>query len=171
MRRLLPVIVTLISLFAGPLVMTGPALAQTTDGQSSGQPIPRMASIKSTEANVRRGPGVDYRIQWVYRQIDMPVQVIGEFEKWRKIRDWEGDEGWVHFALLSPRRTIIVTAPETTLRRLAADESPATARLAQGMVARIELCEPDWCLVTVQGYDGWLKRSDVWGVETGEEVR
>ncbi|MHC4174421.1 MAG: SH3 domain-containing protein [Planctomycetota bacterium] len=28
----------------------------------------------------------------------MPVQVIAEFDTWRKIRDWEGAEGWVHRA-------------------------------------------------------------------------
>lgn len=139
--------------------------------QGSGQPIPRMVSIKATEANVRKGPGVDYPIDWVYRRLDMPVQVIAEFEKWRKIRDWEGDEGWVHFALLSSRRTIIVTAPETTLRRLAAEASPAVARLAQGMVARVEYCDPEWCLVTVQGYDGWVLRTDIWGVEPGETLQ
>jgi SH3-like domain-containing protein len=139
--------------------------------QNSGQPVPRMVSIKASEANVRTGPGVDYPIRWVYQRMDMPVQVIAEFEKWRKIRDWEGDEGWVHHALLSSRRTVIVTAVETTLRRVAAQGAPAVARLAQGMVARAELCEADWCLVTVQGYDGWLRREDVWGLEAGETLR
>lgn len=139
--------------------------------QGSGQPVPRMVSIKASEANVRAGPGVDYPIRWVYQRMDMPVQVIAEFEKWRKIRDWEGDEGWVHHALLSSRRTVIVTAVESTLRRVATDGAPAVARLAQGMVARAELCEPEWCLVTVQGYDGWLKRSEVWGMDPGETLR
>lgn len=150
----------------GLSLFSGPATAQ-----SSGQPVPRMVSIKATEANARTGPGVDYPIRWVYRRMDMPVQVIAEFDKWRKIRDWEGDEGWVHFALLSPRRTVVVTAPETTLRRLSADASPAVARLAQGMIARVELCDASWCLVTVNGYDGWLNRNDIWGVEPGEVLQ
>lgn len=139
--------------------------------QSSGQPVPRMVSIKAAEANIRTGPGVEYPIRWVYRRIDMPVQVIAEFERWRKIRDWEGDEGWVHFALLSPRRTAIVTAPETTIRRVASDTSPAVARLGQGMVVRVELCDSEWCLVNVQGYDGWIPRLDQWGVEPDEVLR
>ncbi|MAO92383.1 MULTISPECIES: SH3 domain-containing protein [unclassified Hwanghaeella] len=162
MRR----IFTLLSLLLTLALAPGPLAAQ-----SSGQPVPRMVSIKASEANARTGPGVDYPIRWVYHRMDMPVQVIAEFDKWRKIRDWEGDEGWVHFALLSSRRTVIVTAPETTLRRLSAAASPAVARLAQGMVARIELCEPDWCLVTVEGYDGWLDRNDVWGIDPGEVLQ
>ena len=139
--------------------------------QSSGQPVPRMVSVKATEANVRVGPGVDYPIRWVYHRMGMPVQVIAEFEKWRKIRDWEGDEGWIHYALLSRRRTILVTASETTMRVRAAESAPAVVRLAQGMTARIEYCETGWCFVTINGYTGWLKRLDVWGVEPGETVQ
>lgn len=147
-------------------VMIG--IGSLCQAQTSGLPIPRMVSLKASEANVRTGPGVDYPIRWVYRRMDMPVMVIGEFDKWRKIRDWEGDEGWVHFALLSSRRTLLITAPETTLRRLSDDSSPAVARLAQGMVARIETCNSEWCMVTVDGYDGWVKRKDVWGIDPGE---
>lgn len=163
MRRLALILLLIV---APVLVSEAPVRAQ-----ASGQPVPRMVSIKATEANVRTGPGVDYPIRWVYQRLDMPVQVIAEFEKWRKIRDWEGDEGWVHVALLSSRRTVLVTAPETTMRQRAAEGSPAIARLAQGMVARIDLCQPDWCLVTVQGYDGWLKREHLWGLEPGELVQ
>lgn len=144
---------------------------QQAVAQTSGQPVPRMVSIKAAEANVRTGPGVEYPIRWVYRRIDMPVQVIAEFERWRKIRDWEGDEGWVHFALLSARRTAIVTAPETTIRRIASHTSPAIARLGQGMVVRVELCDSEWCLVSVQGYDGWIPRIDQWGVQPDEVLR
>jgi len=125
-------------------------------------------SLKSMEANVRTGPGVDYPIRWVYRRIGAPVEVIAEFENWRMVRDWEGDEGWIHFALLRSRQSVIVTATETTLRRLAADASPAVARLANGMVAQLERCDPEWCEVSVDGYDGWVRRADVWGSETGE---
>ncbi|MBO6834799.1 MAG: SH3 domain-containing protein [Alphaproteobacteria bacterium] len=163
--------VALLSAGAPATAQSGGQGAGQGGGQGSGQPIPRMVSIKAAEANVRTGPGVDYPIRWVYRRLDMPVQVIAEFDKWRKIRDWEGDEGWVHFALLSSRRTVIVTAPETTLRRLSDEASPAVARLAEGLVARVEYCEPVWCLVTVLGYDGWLKRSDVWGIEPGETLK
>lgn len=174
MRRL--ALTLLLSVGLGIALLSGgaPVAAQSAGqgtGPGSGQPIPRMVSIKATEANVRTGPGVDYPIRWVYRRLDMPVQVIAEFDKWRKIRDWEGDEGWVHFALLSSRRTVIVTTPETTLRRLSDEASPAVARLAEGMVARVEYCDASWCLVTVQGYDGWLKRADVWGVEAGETLQ
>ncbi|MEQ8444074.1 MAG: SH3 domain-containing protein [Alphaproteobacteria bacterium] len=154
------------ALLAAALLWCAPASAQSDD--ASGLAVPRMVSVKSAEANVRTGPGVDYPIRWVYRRLGAPVEVIAEFENWRKIRDWEGDEGWVHFALLSSRQSVIVTVAETTLRQLAADAAPAVARLAQGMVARVERCEPDWCEVSVNGYDGWVRRTDVWGSQTGE---
>jgi SH3-like domain-containing protein len=164
MRRALPFLILLSAL---TLSLPAPGLAQTGTQSGleddEGRVVPRMVSIKATEANVRTGPGVDYPIRWVYRRMGMPVLVIAEFDKWRKIRDWEGDEGWVHHALVSARRTVIVTAPETTMRRSAAIAAPAVARLSQGMVARIDFCETDWCRVSVQGYEGWVARADVWG--------
>lgn len=161
MQRALRLLMLLCAL---TLLPSFPAAAQSGDGDDGdGRVVPRMVSIKATEANVRTGPGVDYPIRWVYRRMGMPVLVIAEFDKWRKIRDWEGDEGWVHHALVSARRTVIVTAPETTMRRSAAIAAPAVARLAQGMVARIDFCETDWCRVSVQGYEGWVARPDVWG--------
>ena len=58
----------------------------------------------------------------------MPVEIIAEYEAWRKVRDWEGTEGWMHQSLLSGQRTAIVMAEETTLRRAAAETAAGVAR-------------------------------------------
>lgn len=143
-----------------------PAAAQ----QQTSLPIPRMVSLKADEANVRTGPGVRYPVKWVYRRTDLPLEVIAEYDAWRKVRDWEGAEGWVHRAMLSSRRTVVVVRQETTLRRLSADTAPAVARLSAGMVARIESCGQDWCLAQVRNYEGYIRRADVWGLYAGESL-
>ncbi len=132
--------------------------------------VQRFVSLRADEVNVRVGPGVRYPVKWVFVRKSMPVEVIAEFDTWRKIRDWEGAEGWVHRAMLSPRRSLIVTAKLKTLRRRPSREAPAVARLAAGTVAKIDRCDVDWCRVTVRGYTGWIERSGVWGLKEGETI-
>src|SRR3546814_11903481 len=101
----------------------------------------------------------------------MPVEVIAEYDTWRKIRDWEGAEGWVHRAMLSNQRSVIVTGEAHTVRRLASEDAPAVARLAPGMVARVDTCERDWCHVAVGSYEGWLPRAGLWGLYKDETLQ
>src|SRR5258708_28049028 len=98
------------------LVVTG-AFAQgapsgnpTAEGAAANTgPLPRYLSLRSDEVNLRTGPGVRYPVDWVLQRRNMPVEVLAEFENWRKIRDWQGTEGWVHQSMLSGRRYAIVT--------------------------------------------------------------
>lgn len=128
----------------------------------------RFVSLRSDEVNVRVGPGVRYPIKWHFRQKLIPVEVVQEYDTWRKIRDWEGAEGWVHKAMLSNRRSIIITGRGVTLRRRSSDEAPAVARLARGIVAKLEKCTPAWCRIEVDGYEGWLRRKGFWGLRKDE---
>lgn len=147
------------------LLATRPAIAQADE--DGARRIPRMVSLAADEVNVRTGPGIRFPIKWVFKREGMPVEVLAEYETWRKIRDWEGAEGWVHRAMLSGRETVLVIRPEVTLRRDPEETAPAVARLAEGMTARVEGCEGGWCRVEVRGYDGWLKREGIWGLDAG----
>ena len=77
-------------------------------GSVSGLPIPRFVSLKSDRVNARSGPNKDQEVRWVYTHAGMPVEITAEFENWRRIRDWEGAEGWVYHSLLSGKRTAVV---------------------------------------------------------------
>lgn len=149
--------------FGGLLAESGP--------NASGQPIPRFVSLNSDEVNVRSGPGVRYPIQWIYQRRNMPMQVIAEYDTWRKVRDWEGTEGWVHRAMLSGRRGVIVIAEETTLREGPNLASPAVARLMSGVVGLITECNGAWCRLETHGVDGWAPRDAVWGLFRDEAVQ
>src|SRR6266542_3180759 len=91
------------------LVAAG-AAEQLSTGSASGLPVPRFVSLKSDRVNVRAGPTRDHDVTWVYTRAALPVEVTAEFENWRRIRDWEGAEGWVYHSLLSGRRTAIVAS-------------------------------------------------------------
>jgi SH3-like domain-containing protein len=130
-----------------------------------------MVSLRADEVNIRSGPSVRYPIKWVFQVKYMPVEVIAEYEAWRKIRDWEGSEGWVHRAMLSSRRSLITLSEITTLRRTSSDGSPAVARLSQGMVGQVRECVEAWCFIEVEGYEGWVKRSSSWGLYPNEKLQ
>jgi len=132
------------------------------------RPIPRFVAIKTGKVNVRTGPGARYPVQWVLRRRNLPLQVIAEFETWRRVRDWEGATGWVHQATLTGRRTVIVTGRRRVLRRRPAVNAPAVAQLEPKVIARLLACGRRWCRVQVKGYRGWLARGQFWGVRKGE---
>ncbi len=156
----------------------GRAAAQTgtnspvrTVGTETGLPVPRYVTLRAREVNARTGPGVRYPIEWVFQRPNLPVQVVAEFDTWRKIRDHEGTEGWVHQSMLSGRRTIIVTGAVRLLRREPAESGPPVARLEPGVIGWLDACEDGWCEVEVAGIDGWLNRNDLWGVSVEESTQ
>src|SRR5271169_3749242 len=93
----------------------------------SGLPIPRFASLRASDVNLRTGPGTRYPIDWVFTHQGMPVEITAEYEMWRRVRDAEGDEGWVHKNALSGKRGAIVTGAARELRH---DPDPAAALAA-----------------------------------------
>jgi SH3-like domain-containing protein len=141
--------------------------------ETSGLPLPRFVSLRSDEVNLRTGPGVRYPVDWIYTRRDMPVEVIAEFEAWRKIRDWQGVEGWVHQSMLSARRMIVVIGPQQRHLRAEPDEkSPYLAMLDANVMGRLMSCPRDktYCRVDIENIQGWLKRDEFWGVYAGEFI-
>jgi SH3-like domain-containing protein len=146
--------------------------AEPGKGSVTGLPLPRWASLRSDEVNLRAGPGTRYPVDWVYRRHDLPVEIEREFEVWRLIRDQDGVKGWVHAATLTGRRSFVVEGADRTLRGSPADDAAPVALLKAGVVGRIRACETDkpWCEMQVGDYRGWLKRDEVWGTYPGEAI-
>ena len=133
---------------------------------ASGLPLPRFVSIKSDAANVRRGPRPDFPLLWQYQRRNLPLEVIAEYDDWRRVRDHQGEEGWMKAPLLSGARTVIVrrSAHAVTLRAVPDATGGVVALVQPGVIGTLEACKGDWCEVEVDGYDGWLPRDQIWGV-------
>lgn len=134
--------------------------------------LPRFASLRSDEVNMRKGPGLRYPILWIYKRRDLPVEIEREFEVWRYVRDADGEEGWMQQATLMGRRSFIVQHADATLRSDAADSAAAVAVLQPGVIGRIRSCEAtsDWCDVQTGSYRGYLRREQFWGTLPNEAV-
>ena len=63
-------------------------------GPVTNLPMPRFVSMKASEGNVRRGPSLSHRIDWVYKRRNMPLMIVGEYGHWRQVRDRDGVGGW-----------------------------------------------------------------------------
>lgn len=137
--------------------------------RSTQLPLPRFVSLGSQKIFVRAGPGVRYPIKWVYERESFPVEIVLEYEVWRKIRDIDGEEGWVHQSLVSGKRFGLMKAAEPALIRSRPDEGGRPmARLEPMAQFAINECQPGWCKVSAQGYSGWLTRKDIWGIYENE---
>ncbi|MFP4275470.1 MAG: SH3 domain-containing protein [Paracoccaceae bacterium] len=137
-------------------------------GSVTNLPLPRFVSLKAAEGNVRRGPSLTHRVDWVFRQRDMPLEITAEHGHWRRVRDREGAGGWVHYSLLSGVRTVIVEQDRLPLAIRPDPRAPAVALLEQGVIARLGSCETDWCRLNAGGYRGWAPKSALWGVAPDE---
>jgi SH3-like domain-containing protein len=139
----------------------------------SGLPLPRFVSLKADEVNVRRGPGWDHAVAWVFRRIGLPVEVIAEHDVWRQVRDSEGATGWVLGSLLSGRRTVLIAPWKTDKRTIdlyeEADKANSVkAKLAPGVLGDVQKCDGGWCRIEAGGVSGYITQDLLWGAYPGE---
>lgn len=139
-------------------------------GRSTGLPVPRFVSLDSNQAevNVRFGPGQQYPINWVFTRPDVPLEIVAEFDNWRKIKDFEGAEGWISARLLSGRRTIMIQGAVRDIRRRANNRARVLLRAEPGVIGSLLECQESWCRVEIEDQRGWLQRDQFWGTLPGE---
>jgi SH3-like domain-containing protein len=133
--------------------------------------LPRFASLRSDEVNLRVGPGENYPIEWVFKRKDMPVEIIEQFQNWRRIEDWQGDKGWVLDRMLTAKRQVVIEGAIRWLHKSPASTAPLVARAEPGVVAKLIDVQGPWCRVQTGNYRGWLRRDEVWGVFADETLQ
>ncbi|AMJ63066.1 SH3 domain-containing protein [Bosea sp. PAMC 26642] len=164
-------------LAAGLALSGGAASAQDmAAGSVTGLPVPRYVSLKSDRVNLREGPSKEHSTRWVYQRAGLPVEIVAEFETWRRVRDADGSEGWVLHSLLSGRRTALVAPWEKakdqtiTLYGSADANAAVVARLQPNVIVNVANCANSWCRVSIAKTDGYLKQERLWGVYPNEKV-
>ena len=155
------VLVGLINLFSA--VNISFASDSLTISKKTGLPLPRFVSLKGDKVNLRRGPSLDYKIDWVYKRKHLPLMIVSEFGHWRKVTDFEGYSGWIYKDLLSGSRYIIVKKEETLLRNKASFDSLGKAILKKEVIGKLIDCEGLWCFVRIKNMRGYVLAKDIWG--------
>lgn len=143
----------------------------------SGLPLPRFVSIKPARVNARVGPGRNYSIMFSYQKQGLPVEITQEYDQWRKIRDCDGDEGWVYQSLLSGNRTAMITPWQKDKSKLAPmriepnENASLAAEIEPGVIAVIHKCDGKWCELGVGHTRGWVMQDQLWGAYPGEKIK
>ncbi|EAP76074.1 MAG: aspartyl-trna synthetase [Roseovarius sp.] len=149
-------------------ILSASVAASQDRGPVTNLPLPRFVSMKTSEGYVRRGPSRTHRIDWIFKQPNIPLEITAEHGHWRRVRDRDGAGGWMHYSLLSGARTVLVEQDMLQLRKQPDPKAPIVAQLELGVVARIRECSAQWCRLAVAGYKGWAPKSALWGVKPGE---
>jgi SH3-like domain-containing protein len=159
---------------AGAAHAAGEVPTGSVSGTVSGLPVPRFVSLKSDRVNVRSGPNKDQDVRWVYTRAGMPVEITAEFENWRRIRDWEGAEGWVYHSLLSGKRSAVVVPTLkddlVPLYESSDTASSVVARLQSGVLGQLKSCNGSWCEFNGKNFNGWIRQERLWGAYPNEKV-
>lgn len=146
------------------------ALDEGAGKSSSGLPIPRFVALADDKVIARTGPGLKYPIKWIYERKRMPVEVVQEFDTWRKIRDIDGAVAWVHQSLLSGARTAIIKGEKgVSLRKDPEEEAPILAYFEPNVTVSVKSCEGMWCAIESGGYEGYAQRKFLWGIYDQED--
>ena len=135
--------------------------------------LPRFVSLRSQPVNARSGPGVRYPIEWVYMQKSAPIEVIAEFEDWRRVRDWQNSETWIKYQMLSAKRYARINTPgENNLYAKDNTKSEIIARVEDGAVGEIKKCPAnnDFCLLAFDQIEGWMPKQNIYGIYKDEVI-
>lgn len=183
-RHVCVALLILASLFSpstGTLAQSQPSGNGAKTGPS-GLQVPRFVSLKADRVNVRKGPSKEHGVDWVFRRAGLPVEVIAEFELWRRVRDSEGSDGWVYHSLLSGRRTVLVLPwaghgkdspsgnSQVPIYERRSSTSSIAVNVQSGVLADVIKCNGQWCRITLDRFSGWIEQDKLWGVYKGEQI-
>ena len=139
-------------------------------GSSTGYKIPRFVSIKSDEANLRIGSSKNYPIILQYKIKDMPVEIIDEYENWRKVIDIKDNTGWIHKSLIHGKKTGIISSSQKGIIHIYnKSDGNIIGEINQGIIVKVTSCKVNWCLISYNNFKGWIEKKFVWGVKENEQ--
>jgi SH3-like domain-containing protein len=131
--------------------------------------LPRFVSLKAAEVFMREGPSMEHRIKWIYHRKGLPVEVVAAFDVWRRVRDMDGEVGWVHRTMLSSQRTAMVIGQGDIVLQAEPGVSAEVAKVQPGAIGQLEKCQANTCQLKFGDIKGWLPRARLWGIYAGEK--
>ena len=142
--------------------------AANQKGQITNLPIPRFVSLKTSKGNIRRGPSLSHKIDWVLMVPNIPLKIVKEYEHWRRVVDYEGASGWIHYSLISGARTVMVLKDMEPLYKKPSYDSVVKANIQINAIGQLGECNKNWCYLKFYNEKGWVNRENLWGLTEGE---
>ncbi len=122
-----------------------------------------MVSVNASTLNMREGPGTRHPVLWSLSR-GYPLSVVSRQGNWLKVKDFEGDSGWVARSLTSSTPHHVVKVPTANLRSGPGTRYRIKGRLEYGEVMRTLQKQGQWVKVRHESLgQGWVARRLVWG--------
>jgi len=118
--------------------------------------------LKNNKVNVRYGPSFDYPIKYIYKKIQLPVQLIDKKENFRRIIDHKKNSGWIHISQLRKSKSLIATSTKILFKKPTKYSKPL-AKIEKGRLLLVNKCEKNWCNIETDNFSGWIKKTNIWG--------
>ena len=133
-------------------------------GSVTGLEIPRFVSLESNDVNIRVGPSINYPIKLKYVYQNLPLEIIDEFDAWRKSRDHKGNIGWVHKSLIKGDRYILTGYQiNTDIKLFSRPNGKAKGIIESNNILELKSCTISWCKVSSGPFSGWVSKDGIWG--------
>lgn len=124
-----------------------------------------MGSIAKDRVNVRSGPGHKYRVVF-HAPLGYPVKILSERKGWLKIRDWEGQTGWVSAPLVSKTRTAVVLKDRVNVRQAPGTRNHVLGTVERGDIYKVMEEQANWVRIGYYHEEeavGWIREDLVFG--------
>ena len=134
-------------------------------GSVTGLEIPRFVSLKSNEVNLRVGPSTNYPIELMYITKNLPVEVIDEFDAWRKIKDHMGTKGWLHKSLIQGDRFVLTGYKNNKdVDLYTRPNGNIIGTIKKNNILNVKNCILYWCKISKKNINGWILKKNIWGI-------
>ena len=120
-------------------------------------------SLKKNKVNVRYGPSFESDIKYVYKKINLPLKQIDKKENFRRIIDLKNNSGWIHVSQLKKSNSVITTKNKILFKKPTSFAKPV-AKIKEGRLLIVKICEQNWCKISSEGFEGWIKADNIWGL-------
>lgn len=142
------------------LIMAGLCLAALSTSLAQAQ---GMVSVKGSTLNMREGPGTHTAVLWELKR-GYPLQITQRKGSWVRVRDFEGDTGWVARSLTGNTPHHVVKARVANLRSGPGTQHRILGKVEYGELLRTREKRADWVRVErSEGVSGWIAKRLLWG--------
>jgi len=142
------------------LIATGLCFAALFNTSAHAQ---SMVSVKGSTLNMREGPGTHTAVLWELKR-GYPLQITERKGSWVRVRDFEGDTGWVARSLTGSTPHHVVKSQVANLRSGPGTQHRIVGRLEYGELLRTREKRAGWVRVErSEGVSGWIAKRLLWG--------
>ena len=126
--------------------------------------------LKSNKSNLRVGANKDYPTVITYVVENFPIEITNEYKQWRKIKDIDGNQGWMHESLFQGDRYGIININHSEPTQIFNKPKGAVIwKIGNRNIVKINRCLKSWCHINFNGEKGWINKINIWGVYKEEE--